>query len=139
MKTTSMPAKMVMVWASLACANNRIKEAIDFSPEVQISLMLELTVAVALAEAYDRIWDSIYWNNARESTKRNVYLSLTRIAFVIYGHLLAANELLAELPQANSQHRLEIKRHLCLATSEIKKVHSDKINSSQLHLWEKHN
>lgn len=130
---TSMPAKMVMVWASMTCANNRISLSTDFDLEIKNSIMLELTVAVALAGSYDKIWDSIYWNKSRESTKRNVWSSLNRIAFLIYGHLLAANDLIAELPEeSKNQSYWQIKQHLFLATTEIEKVHADKINACQL-------
>lgn len=140
---------MITTWASLAVAEKQIQEiGINQDPLIT-SIFLELTTAVALAEAYSKIWNSIYWQTSRKATKERVSNTLNRIAFSINTHTLNAMTLFNEYCDLMATENLlenpyfpqwkKLHTSLYLAHRGLKEWHSHQINSQQLHLWEKFN
>ena len=69
--------RMLCIWASLSVAATKLK-AIKTDNEIANSLLFELETAVHLAETFDQIWSSIYWNGSRKRTRVRVTLTLTK-------------------------------------------------------------
>ncbi len=71
--------RMPCVWASLSVAATKLKE-VDTDNEIANSLLFELETAVHLAEAFDKVWSSLFWNKSRKKTRVRVTITLTNLA-----------------------------------------------------------
>lgn len=96
--------RMPCIWASLSVAATRLKE-IDTDNEIANSLLFELETAVHLAEAFDRIWNSIYWNKSRKKTRVLVTITLTKLAQSIFEHIIESIKLFDELCEQQEQFK----------------------------------
>ncbi len=94
--------RMPCVWASLSVAATKLKE-IETDNEIANSLLFELETAVHLAEAFDKIWRSIYWNKSRKKTRVRVTITLTKLAQSIFDHLTESIKLFDELCEQQEQ------------------------------------
>jgi hypothetical protein len=62
-------------------------QLINSTDEIINSILLELTLAVSLAEAYQNTRNSIFWKFASRKTKKRVEQSLNEIAFKAFDHI----------------------------------------------------
>lgn len=88
--------RMPCVWASLSVAATKLKE-LETDNEIANSLLFELETAVHLAEAFDKVWSSIFWNKSRKRTRVRVTITLTKLAQSIFDHLTESIKLFDEL------------------------------------------
>jgi hypothetical protein len=80
------PIPLVLAWASLGVAAERLKE-LELDDKTANSLLLELETATNLAKAFNDTWHSIHWNSSRKATKVRVTRTLRKIAEMIFDHL----------------------------------------------------
>ena len=88
--------RMPCVWASLSVAATKLKE-VETDNEIANSLLFELETAVHLAEAFDKVWRSLYWNKSRKKTRVRVTITLTNLAQSIFDHITESVSLFDEL------------------------------------------
>ena len=121
---------MPCIWASLSVAATKLK-AINTDNEIANSLLLELQTAVHLAESFDKIWSSIYWNGSRKRTRVRVTLTLTKLAQSISDHITESMRLFNELCEQQEQLQtlaltdewIEIRVCLYRANSAFQETH----------------
>lgn len=80
---------MICSWASMSTALSKL-QTINH-PHIS-SAALHLTLAVTYADAYSKVWHSIYWNDADAVTKRRVSEKLNNLAYDAFSSLLDAAE-----------------------------------------------
>ncbi len=105
-----------------------------------IDTKLHLTFAIALTQAYDKVWHSIYWNGSTERTKRRVRQKLSDIAFDAYTSLLDAGQSLNAYVDEVGEEALpedwrEIMGNLNSAYRWINEEHGEQIRQKQLSLF----
>lgn len=93
---------MPCIWASLSVAATKLKE-IDTDNEIATSLLFELETAVHLAESFQKIWSSIYWNKSSKRTRVRVTITLTKLAQIIFEHITESIRLFDELCEQQEQ------------------------------------
>ena len=94
--------RMPCVWASLSVAATKLKE-IETDNEIANSLLFELETAVHLAEAFDKVWRSLYWNKSRKRTRVRVTITLINLAQSIFDHITESIQLFDELCEQQEQ------------------------------------
>lgn len=94
--------KMPCIWASLSVAAKKLKE-INTDNEIANSLLFELETAVHLAESFNKIWSSIFWNKSRKRTRVRVTITLTKLAQSIFDHITESLQLFDELCEQQEQ------------------------------------
>ena len=122
--------RMPCIWASLSVAATKLK-AINTDNEIANSLLFELQTAVHLAESFDKIWSSIYWNGSRKRTRVRVTLTLTKLAQSISDHITESLRLFNELCEQQEQLQtleltdewIDIRFSLSKANSAFKETH----------------
>ena len=122
--------RMPCIWASLSVAATKLK-AINTDNEIANSLLLELQTAVHLAESFDKIWSSIYWNGSRKRTRVRVTLTLTKLAQSISDHITESLRLFNELCEQQEQLQtleltdewIDIRFSLSKANSAFQETH----------------
>ena len=122
--------RMPCIWASLSVAATKLK-AINTDNEIANSLLLELQTAVHLAESFDKIWSSIYWNGSRKRTRVRVTLTLTKLAQSISDHITESMRLFNELCEQQEQLQtleltdewIDIRFSLSKANSAFQETH----------------
>lgn len=95
----------------LALAKQQIQK-IAFQDELLSSILLELTLANALSEAYEKTFNSIYWRNARNSTKNRVSETLNNLAFKCFDHVNNAIKLFNEYCDKQAQLGTKIDKEI---------------------------
>ena len=121
---------MPCIWASLSVAATKLK-AINTDNEIANSLLFELQTAVHLAEAFDKVWSSIYWNGSRKRTRVRVTLTLTKLAQSISDHITESMRLFNELCEQQEQLQtlaltdewIDIRFSLSKANSAFQETH----------------
>ena len=121
---------MPCIWASLSVAATKLK-AINTDNEIANSLLLELQTAVHLAESFDKIWSSIYWNGSRKRTRVRVTLTLTKLAQSISDHITESMRLFNELCEQQEELQtldltddwIDIRFSLSKANSAFQETH----------------
>lgn len=121
---------MPCIWASLSVAATKLK-AINTDNEIANSLLFELQTAVHLAEAFDQIWASIYWNGSRKRTRVRVTVTLTKLAQSISDHITESLRLFNELCEQQEQLQtldltdewIDIRFSLSKANSAFQETH----------------
>ena len=88
--------RMPCIWASLSVAATKLK-AINTDNEIANSLLFELETAVHLADSFNQIWGSIYWNKSSKRTCNRVTISLSKLAHSIFAHITESIRLFNEL------------------------------------------
>lgn len=63
------------------CVIHCLIEKIPSNHELLISMKLELTLFISYAEAYGKVFNSIFWNSSNNATKKRVKAKLNRLAF----------------------------------------------------------
>ena len=122
--------RMPCIWASLSVAATKLK-AINTDNEIANSLLFELQTAVHLAESFDKIWSSIYWNGSRKRTRVRVTLTLTKLAQSISDHITESLRLFNELCEQQEQLQtldltdewIDIRFSLSKANSAFQETH----------------
>ncbi len=94
--------RMPCVWASLSVAATKLKE-LETDNEIANSLLFELETAVHLAEAFDKVWRSLYWNKSRKKTRVRITITLTNLAQSIFDHITESISLFNELCEQQEQ------------------------------------
>ncbi|MDJ0600774.1 MAG: hypothetical protein QNJ37_18245 [Crocosphaera sp.] len=90
------PMTMVLAWASLSVAAQKLKD-LQLEDETVNSLLLELETAANLTESFQRTWNSIHWNSASKSAKVRVTRTLRKTAEMILDHLEESVKLFDQL------------------------------------------
>ncbi len=122
--------RMPCIWASLSVAATKLKE-INTDNEIANSLLFELETAVHLAEAFDKVWRSLYWNKSRKKTRVRVTITLTNLAQSIFDHITESIRLFDELCDQQEQLQtldltddwLKIRLSLSRANSAFQETH----------------
>ena len=122
--------RMPCIWASLSVAATKLK-AINTDNEIANSLLFELQTAVHLAESFDKILSSIYWNGSRKRTRVRVTLTLTKLAQSISDHITESLRLFNELCEQQEQLQtldltdewIDIRFSLSKANSAFQETH----------------
>ena len=95
---------MPCIWASLSVAATKLKE-IDTDNAIANSLLFELETAVYLAEAFDKVWSSIYWLKSSKKTRIRVTITLTKLAQTIFDHITESLQLFDKLCEEQEQFK----------------------------------
>ena len=90
------PMTMVLAWASLSVAAQKLKD-LEVEDETANSLLLELETAANLTESFQRTWNSIHWRSSRKATKVIVTRTLRKMAEMILDHLEESVKLFDQL------------------------------------------
>lgn len=93
---------MPCIWASLSIVATKLK-AINTDNETANSLLFELETAVHLADSFNQIWGSIYWNKSSKRTRTRVTITLTKLAHSIFAHITESIRLFNELCDQQAQ------------------------------------
>lgn len=124
------------------CVIHTLLERIPNNHELLASMKLHLTLFVAYADTYEKIWNSIWWNSANTATKNRINEKLNRLAFDAATSLFDAIALFddyCDLMDKNSIPSSGWAELACLsfkdAVDTLEKEHSREINSIQLPLF----
>lgn len=84
--------------ACIEVAISNLKELnSDIHHEIVCSMLLELQMAASLCKAFNEVWSSIYWMNARKKTKDRVTVTLRDMSKKIIDHIEETMRLFDEL------------------------------------------
>jgi hypothetical protein len=83
---------MVIEGCLLHCASKALQK-VNNNDELLSSIIIELTVAEALANAHDLTFNNSHFMTASANTKRRVKQTLNEISWKVYDHLLEAMKL----------------------------------------------
>ncbi len=124
------------------CVIHCLLEKIPSNHELLISMKLELTLFVSYAEAYSKVFNSIFWNGSNTATKNRVRAKLNRLAFDAVTSFLDAANLFDEYCSEMEKKQIAPPRwaesvtpSLNTAMEYLEKHHRHQINSIQLSLF----
>ncbi|MEA5537050.1 hypothetical protein [Crocosphaera sp. XPORK-15E] len=117
-------------WANLSVAANQLRK-LKTDNETANSLLLELETATYLAEAFNKIWHSIFWNKASKKTRLRMTRTLEKLAKMIFDHLEESIKLFDQLCEEQEQLQtleltnawIQIKYYLGSAKSKLENTH----------------
>lgn len=90
--------RLIVQKACIEVAISNLKELnSDIQHEIVCSMLLELQMAASLCKAFNQVWSSIYWMNARKKTKDRVTVTLRDMSKKIIDHIEEAMGLFDEL------------------------------------------
>lgn len=123
------------------CTVHCLIEQIPSNHELLGSMKLELTLFVAYADAYHKVANSIYWNNANTVTKTRIRAKLNRLAFDAADSFWKAVKLFNQYCDEMDKMQVPPPRWTDSISPELHRVlryleqyHSHQINSIQLEL-----
>jgi hypothetical protein len=107
-------------------------------------MKLELTLFISYAEAYGKVFNSIFWNGSNTATKNRVKAKLNRLAFDAVSSFIDATNLFNEYCSEMDKQQIipprwaeSVTPNLNTAMEYLKKYHGHQINSIQLSLFGK--
>jgi hypothetical protein len=126
------------------CVIHGLLEQIPSNHELLVSMKLELTLFISYAEAYGKVFNSIFWNGSNTATKNRVKAKLNRLAFDAVSSFIDATNLFNEYCSEMDKQQIipprwaeSVTPNLNTAMEYLKKYHGHQINSIQLSLFGK--
>lgn len=124
------------------CVVHCLVERIPSNHELLVSMKLELTLFISYAEAYGKVFNSIFWNGSNAATKNRVKAKLNKLAFDAVTSFVDATNLFNEYCNEMDQQQIvpprwaeSVSPSLNTAMEYLEKHHRHQINSIQLSLF----
>ena len=124
------------------CVIHCLIEKIPSNHELLISMKLELTLFISYAEAYGKVFNSIFWNGSNTATKNRVKAKLNRLAFDAVTSFVDAANLFNEYCDEMEKKQITPPRWaesvtptLNTVMEYLEKYNKHEINSIQLSLF----